>query len=422
MISQTSSSYTQSNVPALYGDSSSSFLARLKERYYNSEIYLKYFKHNIGLCFLFISQFFNSLMFVFVKLLENDKNFNTPLSSSELIFVRMSFTVVCSAVYMYYMEIPHFPFGAKEVRHLLLLRGSSGFLWLFGSYYALHYISLSDSIVIEFISPCITLALAYVLLKERYSIWEALSGLFSMIGVLLIARPSFLFSWYLVNNQTDEDVETKDPKVRLLATSVLFFGILGGSFVTILIRSIGNRAHPLLSVQYYSGVSCIVSCLIVIFKQSETIQLPKTIKHWIFFFLLGASGFINQVFMTAGIQREKAGRASLVSYTQMIYALVWELTIWHHVPPLLSWIGFVIIISSAISAVLLKQKEEQQDQTETLLDDDELSHEMDTDRNTVFHIDDANSSDNFKIPMTTFKIEEEEEEETSNLGKASEPV
>ncbi len=66
------------------------------------------------------------------KLLANDPTIK--FHALQIIFIRMlSTTILCSA-YMWYHNVPDFPFGQKSIRGLLMLRGSAGFAGLFGLY------------------------------------------------------------------------------------------------------------------------------------------------------------------------------------------------------------------------------------------------------------------------------------------------
>ena len=49
-----------------------------------------------------------------------------------------------------------------------------------------------------------------------------------------------------------------------------------------------------------------------------------------------------------GLQREKAGRASLAIYTSVFFAIILELVIFHTFPSLLSLVGVSIILTSAL--------------------------------------------------------------------------
>lgn len=63
-------------------------------------------------------------MNVIVKLL-ND--LDPPVPTFELIFIRMSITWLFSTIVMYHTRVPHPVAGPPGVRHLLAIRGFSGF-------------------------------------------------------------------------------------------------------------------------------------------------------------------------------------------------------------------------------------------------------------------------------------------------------
>jgi hypothetical protein len=52
----------------------------------------------------------------------------------QILFARMSITVACSSLYMWYTQTEHFPWGLREVRPLLVARGLAGFFGVFGMY------------------------------------------------------------------------------------------------------------------------------------------------------------------------------------------------------------------------------------------------------------------------------------------------
>ena len=89
---------------------------------------------NKGLALVLLAQVFGTLMNVTTRLLEVEGNDGKGMHPFQILFARMGITVVLSSVYMWYKHIPDFPFGAKEVRLLLVARGLSGFFGVFGIY------------------------------------------------------------------------------------------------------------------------------------------------------------------------------------------------------------------------------------------------------------------------------------------------
>lgn len=66
------------------------------------------------------------------KLLTNDPSIK--FHAMHIIFVRMGCTTILGMLYMWYNNIPHFPLGQKGIRGILVLRGVSGFIGIFGIY------------------------------------------------------------------------------------------------------------------------------------------------------------------------------------------------------------------------------------------------------------------------------------------------
>ena len=90
-----------------------------------SESTLRFWARNRGVILVGVSQLFGALMNLCARLLERDEGGMHPF---QILFARMGITTLCAVIYMYYTKVPHFPFGAKEVRLLLVVRGTSGFV------------------------------------------------------------------------------------------------------------------------------------------------------------------------------------------------------------------------------------------------------------------------------------------------------
>lgn len=55
-----------------------------------------------------------------------------------------------------------------------------------------------------------------------------------------------------------------------------------------------------------------------------------------------------------GNQRERAGRGSLMTYTQVIYAVFWDVVLFHHWPNIWTWCGMAVIVSSTIWVINMR--------------------------------------------------------------------
>ncbi|THH03428.1 hypothetical protein EW145_g6261 [Phellinidium pouzarii] len=202
---------------------------------------------------------------------------------------------------------------------------------------ALEYLSLSDATVLTFLSPLSTALAGQFFLNEGFSQKEAAAG-----GVVLIARPQALFG-ETSNNISDDEVTSSQ---RLIAVGVALVGVLGATGVYTLLRAIGKRIHPLHSLMYFSS-HCVLASVIgyTFYRLNLRIHLKQP--------------FIDiDVFLTMGLQREAAGRGTLAIYIQIIFASILEQIFFHTVPSVLSVVGTLIILGSAIFVALTKKSEQ----------------------------------------------------------------
>lgn len=300
----------------------------------------------LGLILIVLAQFFNSVMFMATKLLETDNYDEAQIHPLQILFVRMGITSIGCLAYMHLYKREPEVWGPKELRPMLVFRGVLGFITVFCTYYGLLHLSISESTVITFLEPSIAGFLAWAILNEHWSLAEALGGAASMVGVVLIARPSFLFG-------ADLDQTVGDPH-RLVATLFALVGVVCASSVYIIIRFVGRRVHALVLVNYFASSTVVLSFIGLLVIPGIGFKGPEGAKQWGLFTALGICGFLMQFLLTEGLQREAAGRATMMLYSQLLFSLIWEVVVWHQLPTLLSWMGIVIILGSAFAVIMNK--------------------------------------------------------------------
>lgn len=305
-----------------------------------------------GVKLLLLAQVFNAGMIATTRLLETASE--PPFHPFQVLFARMLITYAGCVIFMYYRKVPDFLLGPKGVRFLLVIRGVLGFFGVFGLYYSVNYLEISDAAVITFLTPTVTAIFAWYFLNEPLIPVEIFAGFLALIGVVIISRPAFLFG-LLHQSELDSHEEDEVPeKMRVRAVMVALLGVCGASSVYIIIRKIGRRAHPLISVSYFSLWALIVSTIGLIVTPGLGFVLPRTGTQWIFLILLGICGFLFQFCLTAGIQRVSAGRAAAATYTLMIWTLIWEKVIWDKTPDKWSIAGGSLILGSGAIVALFK--------------------------------------------------------------------
>nr|CDI56356.1 duf6-domain-containing protein [Melanopsichium pennsylvanicum 4] len=306
-------------------------------------------KRNEGILLLGLAQLFFSTMNFFFKLINLlPPEESAPVTALEIILIRMSITWVGCVGFMLISGVENPILGPKEVRKLLALRGFVGFFGLFGLYYSLQFLSLADATVITFLGPLATGLLGYLVLGEPFTLRETFGGIVSLGGVVLIARPAFIFGRkaadsdldhpltvdlvtatipdgqnvtvqlgsaifkHFVQNATDVLRRTSNnstfvdgldktvivdgvtEKQRLFAVGLALLGICGGAAAYITIRAIGRRASATHSVAYFSLYSTLVSGLLMYFTGTKFV-LPTHPKWIVLLICVGIFGLAAQV-------------------------------------------------------------------------------------------------------------------------------
>jgi drug/metabolite transporter (DMT)-like permease len=228
----------------------------------------------------------------------------------------MLITWIGALAYLHYNKVPDYLIGPKGIRLLLVLRGIVGFFGLFGIYYSLQYLDLSDATVLSFLAPILTGYLGRIFLKEPFLRTEVYAGILSIMGVILIARPQSFFG------DTSSISGATGPQ-RLAAVGVALLGVLGAASAYVSIRAIGNRAHPLTSMSMFALYATVVSGIgLAVFH--IPFVFPRTLVGWAEWIVIGISGFVAQFLITSGLQLERAGRGMSMVYLQMVFAFAFE--------------------------------------------------------------------------------------------------
>jgi len=94
-------------------------------------VWKKFWARNQGLFMVSFSQLFGALMNVTTRLLELEGDGMHPL---QVLFARMSLTMIFCCAWMWWKNVPDFPLGKKGIRWLLVARGLTGFFGIYGMY------------------------------------------------------------------------------------------------------------------------------------------------------------------------------------------------------------------------------------------------------------------------------------------------
>jgi drug/metabolite transporter (DMT)-like permease len=273
-----------------------------------------------GMRYMIAGAFFFSLMSLLVKLA------GQRIPSQQIVLVRGVLNVGFTWAMLRGAGV-----GMWGVRPVVLtLRGLLGFASLSCLYFSLVRLPLADATVLQYTNPVWTALLAVWVLGERMRRWEAALVLASLFGVVLIARPDFLFG---------ASVAGLDP----LAVAVSLIGAMfsAGAYVTV--RKLGRTEHPLVIVFYFSLVTVPISLLGLTLG-----AVWPTPAEWLLLIGVGVTAQAGQVYLTRGLQLEPAGRATAMGYLQVVLAAVWGAAFFAELPDRWTVAGGSVILASVL--------------------------------------------------------------------------
>lgn len=236
----------------------------------------------------------------------------------------------------------------------------------------MHWLPLAEATVLRFLVPIVTALACSVFLGQIFTRKEFLAGVIALIGVIIIAHPAAIFGKVEddLNVNDANDVDDVTPNQRLVAIIISILGVFGASGAYTTIRVIGDRAHALLSVNYFALLSTVGSAVALLVIPGIGFTKPEGPREWILLILLGFLGFVLQFLLTAGLQLDKTSKATSMLYVQVIYALAFDWGIWGVLPGRWSIFGGIIVIASTLWSALHKTNKVAVDDAKTNADEE----------------------------------------------------
>ncbi|CZT12185.1 hypothetical protein WAI453_002998 [Rhynchosporium graminicola] len=327
-------------------------------------------RENRGALYIILAQVFGSSMDAIVRFLQQGGNRMHPF---QIIVGRMGITFVLSSLYMWWTKVPNFPLGDPKVRLWLFLRAFFGFGGMYCLVYSVHYLPLAEATVLRFLVPLFTAWACSVFLGQTFFRKDIIAGLVAMIGVIFIAHPASIFGkvddMYKVTDADEADHVTSNQ--RLIAIAVSLLGVLGAVGAYTMIRVVGDRAHALISVNYFAFFSTASSAIALLVIPGIGFTMTHDARQWILLALVGIFGFILQFLLTAGLQLDRSSKATSMLYTQVLFALSFDWAIWGVIPGGWSLFGGAIVIGSTLWSALQKPQKEATDLAKSPVLDEE---------------------------------------------------
>ncbi|XP_051883836.1 solute carrier family 35 member G1 isoform X1 [Pristis pectinata] len=290
----------------------------------------------LGLCYALLSCLFFSVLALLVKKIEG-------IHALEISGIRCLFQWLFTFPIIIYNEEDIL--GPKGLRLLLFLRGLLGATAMMLLFYAIQQMHLADATVIMFSNPVFVSIFAWIFLKEKCTLLDPIFISFTLVGVVLIARPQFLFGSQISGFENNY-------KDHIRGTAAAFASAICVALTLIVIRKMGKSVNYFLSIWYYSVVGSVLSMSVVLIIREWS--LPFCGMDRAFLILIGILGIGGQAFLTKALQIEKAASVALIKTMEVVLAFILQYLFLNRSPTWWS-LGGALCVTSGTSGVAIQK-------------------------------------------------------------------
>ncbi|MEB3754157.1 DMT family transporter [Acinetobacter sp. MD2(2019)] len=202
-------------------------------------------------------------------------------------------------------------------------RSLVGLTAMYGFFYAIANLKLSNAMVFSYSSPIFIPLIAWLFLKERITKSMIFAAAIGLVGVLFVAKPD-----------------------QGMFNALSFIG-LGACFLSamafVTVRALTNTEPPERIVFYFCIFGTIISAIPMywhwrVFTEGELCLLIAA----------GILANISQLFMSYAYSLAPAGQIGPMNYIAIVFAGIWGFIFWHELPDTFSIIGILIIIFAIV--------------------------------------------------------------------------
>lgn len=197
-------------------------------------------------------------------------------------------------------------------------RSIVGLVAMYGFFYAIAHLKLSNAMVFTYSSPIFIPLIAWLFLKEKMTLSMLIAAVIGLIGVLFVAKPDAgMFN-----------------QLSLIGLTASFLAAM--AFVTV--RALTATEPPERIVFYFCFFGTLISMIPMLW-----LWRPYSLKELAFLITAGLLANISQIFMSNAYKLAPAGQIGPVNYIAIIFAGIWGFTLWQELPDIYSLFGFAFI-------------------------------------------------------------------------------
>lgn len=202
-------------------------------------------------------------------------------------------------------------------------RAIIGLTAMYGFFYAIAHMKLSNAMVFTYSSPIFIPLVAWLFLKEKITTWMLFTGVLGLIGVLFVAKP--------------------DAGLFNQLSAIGLFSSLCAAMAFVTVRALTDTESPVRIVFYFCLISTIISAVPMYWHWR-----PYHVEELSYLIVAGVLATISQLLLSYAYKLAPAGKIGPANYLAIIFAGIWAACLWQEYPDLYSIIGFIIILIALI--------------------------------------------------------------------------
>ena len=277
---------------------------------------------NKGAQYMLVSSFAFSLMHLCVKALPHIPVF-------ELVFFRSIVSLLISFTSLKQKKI----YVLGNNKKVLLARGFFGVTALTLFFITLQNLPLAGAVTIQYLSPIFTAFFAIWILNEKIKNRQWFFFALAFLGVLTLKG-------------FDISGQISFKYVGIGLVSACLSGLAYNC-----IRLLRNTEHPLVVVFYFPLVATPIMAVLSYFNWVK----PQGID-WVYLILLGIITQIAQIYMTKGIQSDRAGNIMTYKYIGVLFAFGYGYLFFGETYSFMSIFGIFLLLSGVLLNIVFKYK------------------------------------------------------------------
>lgn len=212
----------------------------------------------------------------------------------------------------------------KKNRLPLFLRCFFGTAGLICNFWAIGYLKLGDSSILQKMAPFFSIVMSIFILQEKPNLTSIVSVLVALIGAAFVVKPG-------------------QGLLGLPALVGLLGGFCAGTAFTF-VRKLGTHGVRGAQIVFYFSFISSIALLPICLLQFR----PLSAEQLLFLTGAGLCAAVGQIFVTKAYSYASAKEISVFDYSQVIFSAILGFVILGELPDIYSFIGYALIFSMAI--------------------------------------------------------------------------